>query len=801
VPENLYRFAPVFLVRMAGLPFEILEQIATTTTIEAARQFIGAEREFSNSKLKVEEILSSRRHNLSKEQFRAWRKAILHGVMPPVNDAPSAAFAECWEAASRFAETEALLNESLNRELTAARIALDHSGRRHLPAYLVFAGTGLVELITAAAEKEPLPPRNKSLRNRERHVLLYLQRLCAKNDTLSEFGPHGWGIVRSGARTIELDPRPGVCQREIFLERWTAHGVVEAINADAETAPEIAPYLHSAGSLRGNRFVFTDTGRIVEVDSELRALLEQCDGSRAAHSLGDASILRRLSAEEILKWEMNVPALDPYAFRSVANSVANWRDTPVRDRWLNELRIICDLAERFGRERDVQQRHATIDAVRQRLKALGVEKSATRFLYSAANPIGEECFRELNVSITPELMNEVAHEAAPWIDLWRDSYAFIAGRVATGLRTIFDKAPVEKGAVPLPLFLRLCAEAKLPLSGAGMVALAHLAFREVKEAFRERLSPHAGECEYNLSPDDCHIVRQNFDYPKFDEFTYPSADLQLAATSVEAVRRGDYQWIIAELHPPIALLHHGFYWSCPDKQALGRAIEQTCCGKPCLYYGYFAADFTATTTVRLDALSDSVKFVAPEKSVGPWEKFRPGEVEVFVDETGDIGVRTRDSRRYLGSFARGWVIPLGFHPFSFSLGAHTPRLLCGKVIVQRESWTLTANELGKGDYTGVSRDLVVAIEKLRAAHGLPRFVYIRPTEQALRRSGVEGRDKDTKPVFVDLESYLFLEIFHRWLTKAGELEVTEMLPAPEHLLWQEEDGRHTFELRTQIVPG
>ena len=74
------------------------------------------------------------------------------------------------------------------------------------------------------------------------------------------------------------------------------------------------------------------------------------------------------------------------------------------------------------------------------------------------------------------------------------------------------------------------------------------------------------------------------------------------------------------------------------------------------------------------------------------------------------------------------------------------------------------------------------------------------SEQALRRSGVEGRDKDTKPVFVDLESYPFLEIFHGWLTKSGELEVTEMLPDPEHLLWQEKDGRRTFELRTQIVP-
>jgi hypothetical protein len=118
------------------------------------------------------------------------------------------------------------------------------------------------------------------------------------------------------------------------------------------------------------------------------------------------------------------------------------------------------------------------------------------------------------------------------------------------------------------------------------------------------------------------------------------------------------------------------------------------------------------------------------------------------------------------------------------------------------------DELPKGNYRGVSRELVVAIERLRAQRNLPRHVYIRPTEQALRRSGAEGRDKDTKPVFVDLESYLFMEIFYRWLMKAGELEVTEMLPGPEHLLWnepeskesREQGGRRTFELRTLIVP-
>jgi hypothetical protein len=423
-------------------------------------------------------------------------------------------------------------------------------------------------------------------------------------------------------------------------------------------------------------------------------------------------------------------------------------------------------------------------------------------LYSAANPIAEECFRECHFEISDRLMDEVPLQVEPWVDLWRDSYAFVASRVAAGLRGIMEKAGAKSGVMPLPAFMQACEAAKLSLTGPGLVALSVMAFQEVKAAFGKRLQPHVDLSEYELTAEDCHVVRNNFDYPKFDEYTYPSADLQLAAASPEAIERGDYQWILAELHPPPALLHHFAYWHCPDKPTLNKELAKGTAGKPNFHFGFFAADFTAHTTVRLfDAIPELSNFVAPQRANPKWKTILPADAEVYIDQTtGDVGVRKIDNQEHLGSFARAWVIPLGFHPFQFGMAPHTPRLRCGKVVVQRETWTVKADDLIPGNYTGISTDLVLAVEKLRAEKNLPRFVYIRPTEQALRRSGAEGRDKDTKPVFIDLESYLFLEIFHRWLVKAGEIEVTEMLPDPEHLLWKESDGRHSFELRTLIIP-
>jgi hypothetical protein len=791
---------------MSGVPFEPVERLATPQTMAAAREVIARQAEFARAKEEVEQLLRHRGHGLSEELFRAWRKAIRTGAVPPAADPPSRAFGLCWECAVELARAETDMKESLQHELGVARQALLMAAQIFLPPYLVFVAEGLRERLSkqSAHERGPLPPRKKEGRAHERHLLLYLQRICAKNDSLSEFGPEGWGTIEKGVRGLKLEPQPGITARETFLERWTAQGVAAALNADPEIRVELSPRLHPNGRIDGNHFVFADTVETTPLDSKTVEILNRCDGATPAYSFGEEiGVLEQLAAQDMILWEVEVPALEPHAFDVLISDIEGWRDTPVRARWLELLQPIAALPSRFAQAGDTPTRAEIMDEARRQLQNLGTARETSdRFLYSAGNPIGEECFRECHFSIGEDLIDEVTTHAEPWIDLWRDNYAFVASRVTAGLRALFEKAPLQNGTLPLPAFLRHCAMLKMPLTGPAMVGLAHLAFQEVKATFRERMRGRPEAEEWELTADDCHFIRQNFQYEKFDEFTYPSADLQLEAKSVEAVGRGEYRWILAELHPPVALLHHGFYWACPDKTALGDALALTTRDSRSFHFGFFAADFTAATAVRLfDALPERTALVAPQRGNPRWRIIPPAEIEVYVhDQSGDVCLRTIGSREYLGSFARAWVIALGFHPFHFGRAPHMPRLRCGRVIVQRRSWTVSLEELGAGDYTGVSRDLILAVERLRAAKGWPRHIYIRPSEQALRRSGAEGRDKDTKPVFIDLESYLFLEIFHRWLTKAGELEVTEMLPDPEHLLWQEKDGRRTFELRTQIVP-
>ncbi len=805
--SSAYRIASPFLIRLAGVPFDVLEELATPELRAAARDLIAQEAELTRISHRAEEFVTRRDNGLGPEEFSAWRSAIRRRQVPEKQPIPEE-LRDYSVAVKGFAAAGSRLDRELQAGVAAARRCLFASSARLLPGYLVFGSGQAHHLMDLPGSGEKLPPRTSRARERERHLLLYLQRMAAKNDTFSEWGPSAWGSIGHGE--LRFVPSAGISHRQVFPERWVALTFADLLRNDPEIFPELRPRLNPNGRLVGDKFVFTDTAETSELTAEQMEVVAHCDGATTVRELlkCQSHVIQELVEKKILIAAIEVPAMEPLAFEVLRGDVAAWHDPALREHWLAWADAVAELAKRFGETSDAARRSEIMSSARNRLASSGTERKAgARSLYAAVNPIAEECYRECEFEIDDALLDEVVSDAEPWIDLWRDSYAFIAARVAANLRALLEKArttacPGSRAgcdALPLPAFLRFCEAAKVPLTGPGLVGMAHIAFHEIKAAFSERLRPHAQEAEYELTAEDCAVVRRNFRYPKFDEFTYPSADLQLAAASTDAVNRGDYRWIIGELHPAAATLHHCMWWSCPDKPALSRALRSMIKDKPVCHFGFFAADFTAHTTVRVfEALPQHAIFVSSQRADARWRCVPPSEAEVFVDAEGDVGLR-RDGE-YLGSFARNWVIPLGFHPFLFTITPHTPRLRCGRVIVQRRAWSVSAEELGAGDFSGVSAALVIAIERLRAEKGWPRFIYIRPSEQALRRSGAENRDKDTKPVFIDLESYLFLEIFHRWLTKAGELEVTEMLPAPDELLWHEADGRRTFELRTLICP-
>src|SRR5207302_777742 len=132
-----YRVAPIFLIRLAGVPFDRLERLATSETTNTARGLIVGQNKVQR-------------------------------------------------------DDEKRLAASLERELEITRKSLLDFARTILPRYLIFAAEGMRERMSSllgANANAALPPRNARARERERHRSLTLNPVPPRTNPLAESAP------------------------------------------------------------------------------------------------------------------------------------------------------------------------------------------------------------------------------------------------------------------------------------------------------------------------------------------------------------------------------------------------------------------------------------------------------------------------------------------------------------------------------------------------------------------------------------------------------------------------------------
>ena len=164
-------------------------------------------------------------------------------------------------------------------------------------------------MLAPTSQSLDLSHRNSRAGDRERHLLLYLQRIAAKDDTFSQFGPTGWGRIDNSVAGVKIDVRPGIAAREVYLERWTAHAAAAAMNNDPNVFAELSPRLNPNGHVVDGGFVFTDSGEKIELEAAEREIVERCDGRTPVHRSERQSKRFARWPEKIIKCEVEVPAL------------------------------------------------------------------------------------------------------------------------------------------------------------------------------------------------------------------------------------------------------------------------------------------------------------------------------------------------------------------------------------------------------------------------------------------------------------------------------------------------------------
>ena len=115
-------------------------------------------------------------------------------------------------------------------------------------------------------------------------VAAYLQRYCAKNDTIGYFGPVGWGRWSDQGPALVATPGAGLlAERAVHFEHWAIDALAQRLSQDAEVRSWLEPWL--APHLRVEGRTLSLPRRRVTLSKQVAQVVAACTVVGAAAAL------------------------------------------------------------------------------------------------------------------------------------------------------------------------------------------------------------------------------------------------------------------------------------------------------------------------------------------------------------------------------------------------------------------------------------------------------------------------------------------------------------------------------------
>jgi hypothetical protein len=658
-------------------------------------------------------------------------------------------------------------------------------------------------------------------RQHERVVASYLQRFCTKNDTIGFFGPVGWATLGLGEEPIAVRHAPGfVSHRRVFFEGWCIDAVAAALCADRDLRLGLAP--------RRGLFVRSDgqvVGRALRPAPESRPLLALCDGETPARDLAERLVaagtfpdaaavhtaLAELETAGLLTWGFDLPVvLEPE--RALALQVERLAPGEARDaarRTLDELEARRrTVAQAAGDDRALDAALQQLEQCFTRLTGLGATRGHGE-AYAGRTLVYEDCRRGTEVTLGADVLAALAPPlalvlaSARWLtwtaaELHRERFdaAYRGLRQATGSSRI-DLASFCRRALP-SLF-----DARTSPVGLQLLPQFWQRWRAVlglEDAAARQVSCTSAELRPRV------LAAFAAPGPGWTTARHHSPDLLIAASGPEAIRRGEYLFVLGELHVGANTLSANlFVGQHPSPAELVAAMARDVpepCVFPTLPKVWRQRESDALLGVKLPGLTGRLDFglatakdlvleVTPAPPGLPRQQVLSlAELAVEPGENG-LQVVSPDGRRFdLLDFLQTAIklqITGAFQVFPPE--AHRPRVTVDRLVLSRESWRLPAAAMEFAREDTAARRFSTA-RRWADGIGLPRLLFVKAPHER-------------KPFFLDLESPLSVEIFTREVRQATDqsqgkahLGFSEMLPGPEETWLPDAAGqRYTSELR------
>ena len=656
-------------------------------------------------------------------------------------------------------------------------------------------------------------------------LAMYLQRACAKNESVGHYGPFAVGSVAADPGAPELAWREEAPMgRQAFMAHWVAAELARRIGHEPAlrdgVRPRRAPFvLRDGGRLRrlstSGPISLLDAG---DVGPAAAALLERCDGSHTAAELaawarerlpdpdGHAppDLLGDLVGRGAVVGELEVPAgcADP-----LAGLAGVLPDGDTNEPWRREIAALgADLRD-FAGAGEVHARRRLFTGLRARVAELtgGPTTRGHGRMFADRSILAETCTRELvGLRMGPGLAATIADGLRPFYDLLLlvPRARFVAERELLGA---WHGHRFGAGSeVPLAAFLDAFAADAGHLD-AGYAAI-EARLTDLQRAIDDALLP-PDDADVHAVEVDEHRLRPLLRAPGAAVPAVCNPDVMLLASTQADLDAGSYQVLVGDCHVTRDLLSHSAM-----APALGRAFPEAARRLVACYQAIVEPDEVAVDVVRGHRNRSSAQIVlpCPDLEVGGRSPKARSDV-LHLDDLTVVhtpgGIRLRAPRRgtCVRLMSHAFLGPdAGRSPFTaFSFPRHThgypvrglgrdhlPRLTLGRVVLQREVWRVP----GRAFARGLTEDRLLP-------GGPPAAVSFLRARVVARERGVARRcfalvPGEQKPFYVDFAAPLLVHRFVRMASRApGPVELGELLPGPEHL-WL--DGCRSSELRCAV---
>ncbi|MFT7839283.1 amino acid adenylation domain-containing protein [Saccharothrix sp. BKS2] len=668
-----------------------------------------------------------------------------------------------------------------------------------------------VDALHRALSGDRSAARNVDYRRWEHTVVSYLQRYCAKNDTIGFFGPVGWARVEDDAPAA-ITARPGpdlIASRTVYLENWAVQQVAEALTTDAVrpwAVPRRMPFVHVEGEVL--RVPMTGPVRLPPVEA---AVLAACDGLTRAGGIAERlglpgeevlAVLERLRLAKRIAWTLEVPPEALVPEESLREQVAAIGDDEARagaERQLAGIEAGRDAVRDAVGDPDRLVR--AIEDLHERFTAVTGAAAVRRpgLFYAGRTVVHEECRRDLDVTLSPALLEtlwsplSLVLEAARW---FTSAGAALYGRA---LREVYRQRVAATGDdhVNLADFWLWANDTIFRLDERLISRLV----RALQDRWATALGGHepgARDVHHRVA-DVREAVLKAFAAPRpgWRGAVQHSPDVLISARDEQAIRDGDYRWVLGEVHPGVNTMRSALFVSQhPDPGQLREAMRRDMNGPRVVLATTREEGGTPQRLADALVLPEDLKIVFGHDACGPGLR---GAVPVGACDVVEVGgrllARGRDGGVDLDLVEllnEQVMAQLVQHFRLLPAGEHTPRVSLDRLVVAREGWRLPTSKCGFASAADEPTRYLRA-QAWRREHGLPRFVFV--------KSPVEH-----KPFYVDLESQPSVELFAHAVRaldreKPGSpMGIGEMLPGPDQLWLTDVHGaRHTAEFRVVAV--